>query len=53
MGLCSEIVYLRGLNLLDDPYQASRIRHVTEVKEETDSFLMLVLIQVIDPIRIE
>ena len=53
VALRSEVVDFVGLHLLDDPDQVRRVRHVAEVELEAHVLLVRVVIQVIDPIRVE
>jgi hypothetical protein len=53
MGLSSQIIYLCGLNMLNDPDQVRRIGKISVVKNEAMIPRMRILIKVVDAVRIE
>jgi hypothetical protein len=53
MVLRGEVVDLARLHLLDDSQQIRRVAHVTVIQLEVPIVDIGVLIQVIDPLRIE
>lgn len=53
MALCAQIVDFVGLNLLNDANQVGGVGKVTVVQNESTAFLVRVLVQMIDSVRIE
>ncbi len=53
VALGGEVVYLVGLNLLDDADEAGAIGHVTMVEEEAYFFLVAVFVEMVDAVGVE
>ena len=53
MALCRQVVNLVRLHHLHDAYQAAGVRHIPVVQNEAAIPVMRVLVQMIDPVRVE
>jgi hypothetical protein len=53
MALCREVVDLIRLVSLYDSHQAAGVRHVSIVQKEATVCLVWILIEMIDPVRVE
>lgn len=53
MGLCSKVVNLIRMHLLNDSDQAARVGQITMAQDESPVFLVRILVKVIYAICIE
>ena len=53
MGLGSKVVDLVRFRFTDNPDEIARIRQISVVKDEPGMFLVRILVDVVDPMRVE